>query len=207
MLNFESEVELLIKNAGGQKRAASNYKRIFEDKKSDFLSKDIVKIGNTLFEYGKMYKFRYDPQSEYLPWYDTSPLVICLNRHSTSPDVDTCVNLNLLPFKIKVNFLHRIFREYNSILNQQIEGNHSYNALNQKSLNISYDILYNIIDKLYINYAVRNYINSRKSDTYLISYENWSSMILLEDFDFQNTSAENIYLQYFKMRRKRNNKK
>lgn len=157
-------------------------------------------LGGESFESGKMYRFRYSPISKKrLEWYDKYPIIISLGQNIYKDSiVETGINLNILPYDVKVFFLDRLYQSFFAHINEEISGSRLGRAKLQKRLEITYDDISYLSNEFGIKFAIRNYLKRKMRAVYVISYENWTRMLLLDKFYFSNTNPRKVYSEYYK---------
>lgn len=159
------------------------------------------------FRKGKMYRFTYNATTEGLKYFDKNPLIISLGKSKFKNSVcETGLNLNLLPYNVKINFLSQLYNSYETFINREIIGSNANNAIGQKSLSFSRDNIMKLIKYYNTSYAVRNYLDENRSSTSIISYENWYRGVLIEEFDFYGFTINKVYNDYYTYTKKRKKK-
>lgn len=127
----------------------SNSKQIRNIKRND-LMKDTDYMTRTL-EMGNMYMFRYDPKhKKTLPYYDTYPLIIPLERYK---DGFLGLNLHYLPPKLRLALFEKLLTlATNKRMNKSTKIRATYNLLNASS---RYKLMKPTI-KRYLNKHIRS---------------------------------------------------
>ena len=203
---FKTSVRNIVKTRHGRKLAAKDisewYNGAYADKKD--LSVFALRITDKM-QLGKMYRFVYTPlNKENLNWYDRNPLILFVGRFEFSDSKMDCgINLNLLPFEVRVFLMDKIFTLFKRKILPQISGRLANNAKKQRPLNIAFEDINRIVKKLFISYAVRFYAPKKRRQTAVISYEHWSKMMLLEIYKFKKTNPNKVYKGYYKFVKKR----
>lgn len=160
------------------------------------------------FHKGKVYRFSYDATTEGLKYFDRNPLIISLGRsHFKNSICETGLNLNLLPYVVKINFLSKMYNSYENLINREINGRNANNAKAQKPLSFTRDNIMRLIKYYNAGYAVRNYLSKNRTDTTMISYDNWYRAAFIQEFDFEGFTINKIYNDYYSyMRNKKRNR-
>lgn len=191
-----------VKSSGGLSRARKNSNDWLNFNLGNGLNRAVESLDNTsLFTPGKIYTFEYSAKTylDPLPYYDTKPMIISLGVNtSVKPLIELGININYLPNEIKKKFLQKLYKAYKTPISENIKGNKSENAKNQKGLNINYSIIKDLIDYYYLGFAIKNYIPSRKGNIKVISYENWHHAILLDTASFIGASKTKVRFDYIK---------
>jgi hypothetical protein len=120
--------------------------------------------------------------------------------------VETGLNLNVLPFDVKVYFIDKLYNHNKSLILEQISRINMEEAKRQQPLNINYDTISGISSDLYLGFAIRNYVKSKMRATYVISYEHWNKMLLINEMFFSKTNPKKVYSEYYKYIKHKNKK-
>ena len=145
-------------------------------------------------EPGKIYVFKYDPKhKEKLPWWDMSPIVLSLDSVELN---DFGINLNLLPIMVKEELLDLVYDRFSSQIKNQSAGKRASNAKLQGELSLTWQGAKNFLKRFGYDFAVRQYIRNRKSDQGVVSYENWSNIILCDFANLNGTTYGKIKTEF-----------
>lgn len=106
--------------------------------------------------------------------WDKNPCVLALDPAGNN---DCGINLNLLPPNIKEELLDVVYERFQGYLKSQ-EGKP---AKNQAPLSLTYDGAKGFLGKFGFDFAIRQYIPSRKTKQAVVGYEHWAR-IALADF-------------------------
>ena len=154
-------------------------------------------------EPGKIYTFRYDPKTkDRLAYYDTNPVVICLGNVRGYPNLNLGLNLNFLPYKIKIQLLDFIDKNLGETIAKYAKVNPE-SAIMQKQLAITYEAVKQSLKQVNGQFALRSYYVDRRSDTYVVSYENWPQATLLKIEDLEGIKLNQVYGKYYASMRTR----
>lgn len=199
MAEFKDQLKLATKESGGRKLSNLNYTKWFKEASRNTRNLEVERVKGKYFEGGKMYFFRYVSATKRLKWYDKRPLIISLGQRTfTGSVVEQGINLNLLPYTVKINLLDWIYNSYEDHINTEITKNNSSKATLQRSFNLNINDISSIVSTDHVDFAIRNYSVGDMDNKYVISYENWTKMILIEDYDFDNINMRKIYTDYRK---------
>lgn len=206
MGKLKLEARQLIREQESVKQADIFYSQWLTEQLKDNKSTQVQKLKkNEYFQPGKMYMFHYHPvYLSKLKWYDRNPLILSLGQREFEENtVEFGVNLHLLPYNVRVFFLDAIYTANKVKINQQmiIKMN---KAKKQLPLDIGPDDLGSITQKLHLDFAMRNYIRSGIKIPYGISYEHWTKMILIQDYNFKNITNKKLVAEYRKHVREHN---
>ena len=171
---------------------------------SNYKDNSVLKFkSNTIFEIGKIYKFKYIPiLKDKLLFYDLQPLILYLGIDENN--LYNGINLNLLPIKFRENFLDKIYTKFYREINREI-FRFPMDSKKQSPLSIKYDILEKIFKIDYFKFAYRTYYFSNMKNITVFSYENWYRILYLEDYKFKKQNVKQIYKlfnTYFKNKSK-----
>lgn len=201
MINLKDDINDYIREQKGFNNALKEALVWHNTMLSDEKSKIVEKVNSiSFFEPGKLYKFRYDPKTQKLPFYDITPLVLSLGQRKFEPSgtvVDIGLNLNFLPWDIRIFLLNYIGKTFEKKLEQQTNWFWEGKAKAQEPLDISYDKIAKIVKALALDYAVRNYLPGHKSEVSVISYDGWVPGMVIQTDNFVNTSREKIDTSYY----------
>ena len=185
MGKVRKDINELILIYGGKDRARRASEEWYQKGKRDMKEKGIHSTGQR-FQAGKIYVFRYSPKyAMELPWYDANPVVLALDPDKNN---DVGVNLNLLPIKVKEDMLDSIYRTFESEIGRQSVGGMKNDATRQNRLSINWQDAKGFLKARGYDFAVRQYIPSRKSGQAVVSYENWARIVLCDFASLNGTT-------------------
>tara|TARA_Y100001972_G_C7583087_1_gene292439 strand:- start:370 stop:927 length:558 start_codon:yes stop_codon:yes gene_type:complete len=178
-------IQSVQKAAGGRPRSTEWYKdkiREFGKPTSAQLIRDGKRRRSVLF--GKLQMFVYDPKLKTkLPYYDTFPLVLPIERYS---DGFLGINLHYLPIPLRIRLLDRLIDFTNTKdLTKRTKIQTSYNRLKRVRL---------------IKPTLKRYLNTRvKSDYRIIDADEWTIATLLPVAKFKKASTTEVWRDSRKM--------
>lgn len=146
------------------------------------------------FQPGKIYVFKYDPKYKgELPWFDKNPVVLAIEQVNNN---DLGINLNLLPVPFKEKLLDELFTKMRigSVKKET-------NVLKEKPLRITYEGIKVYLEKHGYDFALRQYIPSRKKDQAVVSYSKWPEIALCDFMNFKKTNVmkvRQLFREYLK---------
>ncbi len=185
MGKVRKDINALIKESNGKTRARRAAEEWYQNGKKTISEKSIQSTGQR-FQPGKIYVFRYSPKyAMELPWYDANPVVLALDPDKNN---DVGVNLNLLPIKVKEDMLDSIYRTFESEIGRQSVGGMKNDATRQNRLSINWQDAKGFLKARGYDFAVRQYIPSRKSGQAVVSYENWARIVLCDFASLNGTT-------------------
>ena len=156
-----------------------------------------AKITRTRFQPGKIYVFKYFPKyAKEIPWFDKNPVVLAIEQVDNN---DLGINLNLLPVPYKEKLLDELFTKMRiKVDKKEIDENKisKIDALKQKPLRITYDGIKAYLEKDGYEFALRQYIPSRKRDQAVVSYSKWPEIALCDFMDFNKTNVMKVRLMF-----------
>ena len=163
-----------------------------------------AKITRTRFQPGKIYVFKYVPKyAKELPWFDENPVVLAIEQVNNN---DLGINLNLLPVPFKEKLLDELFTKMNIKVDKKesdiiseilgIETPNGVNALKEKPLRITYEGIKAYLEKDGYEFALRQYIPSRKKDQAVVSYSKWPEIALCDFMEFKKTNVMKVRLMF-----------
>ena len=176
----KKEIRELSKNAGGKTRAKAEAQASFENSRKS-IRETMVQKTATRFRPGQIYVFRYD-DPKYAEWWDRNPCVLALDSAGNN---DCGINLNMLPPNVKEELLDVVYERYSGF----IKGQSSKPAKSQRPLSFSWDGAKQFLSRAGFDFAIRQYIPSRKSQQAVVGYENWPRMALC---DFTQLDGKSI---------------
>lgn len=208
MALFKNIVNRDVKDYNTPYNAGKAYYEWYNTARDDRKDTSVERVNLEYFTPGKLYHFRYTPiHKETLPWYDKYPLILSLGqKHYTNVILETGINLNLLPYDVKIFFLDKVYNDNKSLILEEISHRNLGQAKRQRSLNITYESLGSIVDSLYLRFAVRTYYKIKMRASYVISYENWTRMILINEYFFSKIVPEKVYSEYYQYIKHKNKK-
>jgi hypothetical protein len=179
MGQVKKQIRELSKDAGGKARAKGAAESWFEDSKKS-IRETMVQKTATRFRPGQIYVFRYD-DPKYAEWWDRNPCVLSLDPAGNN---DCGINLNMLPPNIKEELLDVVYERYQGF----IRGQEGKPAKSQRPLGFSWDGAKQFLGRYGFDFAIRQYIPSRKTSQAIVGYENWARMALCDFTDLDGKS-------------------
>jgi hypothetical protein len=154
-----------------------------------------AKITRTRFQPGKIYVFKYDPKyKKELPWFDANPVVLAIEQVNNN---DLGINLNLLPVPYKEKLLDELFTKMRiKVDKKETDEILKINVLKEKPLRITYEGIKAYLKKDGYEFALRQYIPSRKRDQAVVSYSKWPEIALCDFMDFNKTNVMKVRLMF-----------
>jgi hypothetical protein len=200
---IKQRIAELSKEFGGKIKASDACMQWFEDGVNSKTQNE-VKMTRTRFQPGKIYVFKYDPKyKEELPWFDQNPVVLAIEQVNNN---DLGINLNLLPVPFKEKLLDELFTKMRIKVDKQetdiiseitgIETPSNINALKEKPLRITYEGIKVYLEKFGYEFALRQYIPSRKKEQTVVSYSKWPEIALCDFMKFKNTNVMKVRLMF-----------
>lgn len=189
-------IDKLIKEAGSRQAAKKKAEDWFDKGKRQTNEKG-VQFTSKRFYPGKLYVFRYAPiTAQNLPWFDKNPVVLALDPAGGN---DVGINLNLLPMKVREDFLDKVAGQFGGEIGVATAGRMAEKALQQRHLTINWNDAKGFIKGSGYDFALRQYKPGNKSGQAVVSYENWSKICLCDFADLAGTSYSQLE-QLFKKR-------
>ena len=176
MGEIKKGIRLLARESGGKTRAKSDAMDWFETSRKGIRETAVQKTARR-FRPGQVYVFRYD-DPKYAEWWDRNPCVLALDPANNN---DCGINLNLLPPNVKEELLDVVYERYQGYL----KGQTNKPAKAQGQLSLSYDGAKNFLSKFGFDFAIRQYIPSRKAQQAVVSYEHWSRIALCDFLELE----------------------
>jgi hypothetical protein len=183
---IKQRISELSREFGGKIRASRAAMEWFD---AAIKSRGITEAQNTRnrFQPGKIYVFEYSPKYEKeLPWFDQNPVVLAIEQVGNN---DFGINLNLLPVPFKEKLLDELFTR----MRVKIDKN---NALTEKPLKITYAGMKTYLEKYGYDFALRQYIPSRKSGQAVVSYSKWPEIAICDFMELNGTNVMKIRLMF-----------
>ena len=198
MGELRKNIKELIIESGSKIKAKRSAESWFENGKKKSKEKSIQSTSNRFLP-GKIYVFRYSPKYiDKLPWFDSNPVVLALNSVDNN---DLGINLNLLPIKVKEDMLDRIYGVYSDEIASQSVGGRKNDATRQGMLSINWEESKAYLKATGYDFAIRQYIPSRKSNQAVVSYENWAKIVLCDFADLNGTSYNELFREFTNRRK------
>ena len=183
MGKVKKDIRGLSKDAGGKGRAKTAAESWFEDSKKS-IREGAVQSTARRFRPGQIYVFRYDDPKYATEW-DRNPCVLALDPAGNN---DCGVNLNLLPPNIKEELLDVVYERFKGYL----KGQTGKPAKNQAPLSLSYDGAKGFLGQFGFDFAIRQYIPSRKTKQAVVGYEHWSRIALIDFLQLEGMGVGQI---------------
>jgi hypothetical protein len=200
---IKQRIAELTKEFGGKIKASTAAMDWFQE---GIKSKKVTEaqLTRSRFEPGKIYVFEYSPKYEkQLPWFDEHPVVLAIEQDGKN---DFGVNLNLLPVPFKERFLDELFTKMNIKVEKKesdlisdllgIETPSGINALTEKPLKITYQGMKKYLEKFGYDFALRQYIPSRKKGQAVVSYSKWPEIAICDFMEFNGTNVMKVRLMF-----------
>ena len=187
----KKRINELSKEHGGKKKARAYSEKWFEDGISDRKVTE-AQITRDRFVAGKIYVFGYDPKyKNELPWFDQNPIVLAIEPVDKN---DFGINLNLLPVPFKEKLLDDLYTHMGGFITSTT--NEKSNAIKQMPLKISYQGMKIYLEKFGYEFALRQYIPSRKINQAVVSYSKWPEIALCNFMELNGTNIVRLRAQY-----------
>ena len=183
MGQVKKDIRGLSKDAGGRGRAKTAAESWFEDSKKS-IREGAVQSTARRFRPGQVYVFRYDDPKYATEW-DRNPCVLALDPAGNN---DCGINLNLLPPNIKEELLDVVYERFQGYLKSQ-EGKP---AKNQAPLSLTYDGAKGFLGQFGFDFAIRQYIPSRKTKQAVVGYEHWARIALIDFLQLEGMGVGKI---------------
>lgn len=185
---IKTQITKRAKEAGGKNKARQKAEEWFIRSRNKFNEKQVLSTRKKFIP-GKIYVFKYlDPKyKDTLPWWDSNPVVLAIYSELEN---DFGINLNLLPIEPKEQLLDVIYDRLKNEIKSQTTGRKSSNAQQQSALTLKYDSAKGMLKKFGYDFALRQYIPSRKRTQTVVAYENWPDIALC---DFVEINGDSIY--------------
>ena len=189
----KKKIKELVKEAGSKKRARSEAAEWF---KKGMNSRSLNEVQQTRdrFQPGKIYVFDYKPITKDLPWFDANPVVLAIEHKGEN---DLGINLNLLPINIKEDLLDELYSRMEGQINSATTGKKSQVARSQSPLRITYDGMSAYLKSKGYDFAIRQYVPSRKSRQSVVSYKKWPDIALCDFIELNGTTITQIRRMFF----------
>ena len=162
----------LSKEAGSKSKAKDLAEKWYKDGLRTVSEKTVQKTGGR-FQPGKIYVFRYNPITPDLEWFDKNPMVLAIEQVNGK---DLGINLNLLPGSVKEDLLDELYTRMEGQIKFNSAGRSG--ASNEGSLRITYSGMKAYLKRYGYDFAIRQYIPSRKSNQGVVSYSKWPEAAL-----------------------------
>jgi hypothetical protein len=188
------QIRLRSRDAGSKTSARRKAEKWFIQSKKNVNEKGVITTTQP-FKPGKIYVFKYlNPKFKYeLPWYDTNPVVLAID---SDVDHDFGINLNLLPVNAKEQLLDLIYDKASGDISTQTTGRKSGDASKQNPIPLKYDAIKSMLNKYGFDFALRQYIISRRRNQAVIAYENWPDIALCDFASINGDSLTRIKIQF-----------
>lgn len=184
----KDRIKELIKESGSKGRARTNAEKWFDETKKSVRENEVYQTRNR-FEPGKIYVFEYEPITENLPWFDQNPVVLAIEQLDSN---DLGVNLNLIPVELKEQLLDDLYSRFSGQIKSATTGSREYNANIQKPLRITYDGMKKYLERFGYDFAIRQYIPSRKQNQTVVSYNKWPEIALCDFIELNGATVQQI---------------
>ncbi len=200
---IKNRIQELSKQHGGKIKASIASMEWFQNAiKSKKVSE--AQITRNRFESGKIYVFEYFPKYEKeLPWFDKNPVVLGIEQVGKN---DFGINLNLLPVPFRETLLDELFTKMHIKVNKEesgiiselfgIDNDIKNDALIEKPLKITYVGMKKYLEKFGYDFALRQYIPSRKKGQAVVSYSKWPEIALCDFMDFNGTNLMKVRILF-----------
>lgn len=188
---IKKRINELSKEHGGRTKAAAYSEKWFQDGIKSRKVKE-AQITRNRFDAGKIYVFGYKPKFEKeLPWFDENPVVLAIEQTGEN---DFGVNLNLLPVNVKEKLLDDLYTKMQGFVKSTTKT--ASNPLTEKPLKISYIGMKKYLEKFGCEFALRQYIPSRKINQAVVSYQKWPEIVLCDFMQLNGTNIVQLIAEY-----------
>lgn len=196
MAKFAEEVRNFVKNSRGLDNARTAADQWFRTVGKSNGDKSIQSYSGP-FQPGKIYIFRYEhPVTEdRLEQWDANPVVLSLGRVDGN---DVGINLNYLPEKVKLNVIDKIYKNYNSKIEEQIAKKPGQAKAQKPILSFNEDTIIKFLNDAGLGYAIKRYVTNLRKKTKVVSAEGWKYIPLLNLVQFKKTDIRKVQSGYSK---------
>lgn len=185
--SFKESVDVYVKSNGGTSAASKASQSQLSYLGDSYLGR---------FNFGKMYVFNYFTQKE--KYYDTHPIVLGLGPSDNKNELG--LNLHYMPYKIRIEFLSRIWSSYSSSINGQISGKNVPKAKFQsplsgftwENLKSAYGVHINL------GHCVHQYKMDKIRNMRVLGYEDWYIAATNDENRFHGKSIGEAQALYYK---------
>jgi hypothetical protein len=176
-----------IINSLGQRQAEINAYNWLTEQKDNIKSLEVVFSEGNILHPGKIHTFNYNPKyKNILDYYDRNPVVLSLGNIQRGKRIlELGINLNFVPTPYKWQLLEVIRNIYSGYFTLLEKSPVQKSALHQPIIKYNYQALKSLLSNYGFSFALRAYIPSRKQNTYIINYNNWTEVALLSIEDFE----------------------
>lgn len=160
-----------------------------------FKNPKTYRYGKMILFQGGLFTFEYkNPKykgTSQLPWFDKFPLVLSLGPVVTNLGVRNIgFNLHLLPPKIRIVVLVRIFELYKKLYRYQIFFKRD------KPVQIRYQVIIKALEKFGVKFCVRMYIPSRMRQIVVFPYTDWYRAVFLPSRGYDSIKAAQLIKEW-----------
>lgn len=179
-------IKELSKEAGSKKKASALAEKWYKDGLRAMSEKTVQQYRGG-FRSGKIYVFEYNPITPDLEWFDKNPVVLALEQVNGK---DLGINLNLLPNSVKEDLLDELY--------DRMEGQIKFNstgkggAESERPLRITYNGMKAYLKRYGYDFAIRQYIPSRKTNQGVVSYSEWPKIALCKFIELDGATIGQI---------------
>jgi hypothetical protein len=184
----KSRIRELIKESGSKATARRRAELWYNETKRSVRENEVYQTRDR-FEPGKIYVFRYNPATENLPWFDQNPVVLAIEQVDGN---DLGVNLNLIPIMLKEQLLDDLYSRFGGQIKSATTGARETNANTQRPLRLTYDGMKSYLQRYGYDFAIRQYIPSRKSQQTVVSYNKWPEIALCDFIQLNGATVNQI---------------
>lgn len=194
MGEIKKQIGRLTRDARSKSRARRAAEEWFEESVKALNEKSVASTPQR-FRPGKIYVFRYEQpkHADSLEWWDMNPVVLALDPVD---DNDLGINLNLLPVGLKEDMLDFIYEKLKNNINRQAQGSKSNDAIRQGSIGLSYEGAKRFLQQYGFDFAIRQYIPSRKSNQAVVAYEEWPRIALCDLIELNGATVGQIRYRF-----------
>lgn len=191
-----SEIQNIYNSLGSRQSEISAYQWLIEQKQNN--DGQVNFVPNNLLLPGKIHTFRYNPKhKKVLDYYDKNPVVLYIGTIRRGKNIlELGINLNFIPVPYKWYVLATVTKTYSGFFNQISNSAKPKSALKQPNIRYNYNALKSMLERFGFTFAIRTYIPSRKSNTYVINYSNWEQVALLSIDDFEKITYSELIKLY-----------
>ena len=187
----KTRIRELSKEAGSKTKARSKAESWFNSSKRSIRENEAQQTRDR-FQPGKIYVFGYSPKYDY-EWWDRNPVVLALEQVG---DNDLGVNLNLLPIRLKEQLLDDLYSRLGGQIKSATTGSKETNATAQRPLRITYQGMKSYLKVHGYDFAIRQYIPSRKRSQTVVSYLRWPEIALCDFITLNGKTVRQIRLLF-----------
>lgn len=176
------------------------YEHFIKSKDSFDIKTDAKRSGSAILYPGRFYILRYNSKTDKI--YNTRPVIISLGLSDKNPKSYLCIDLCVMPLKIRLKFIETYFKWYNDQIWENINRYPDVDHADKQTAikNFNYDAICSAAEAFYIKNAIKKYKVENVVAIYSLPFAKVYKVIgkFCDETRFVNGTIKDVQTQFLK---------